>query len=166
MPQVPQWHDATGVESPSSTVAVAAYDSGIPFLIDDKDFQGLGSCQFVPNVHVIVSSAYECGAECAASRRRLIKGATFCTGEMLSRALGMNLNKGETSSWGRRHPHSRGRDYNAIIFPPGADSSGGRHISVTPAVHLMAPTYAYHLQSSFCSPFHPVHSHLTAHYHS
>jgi len=67
-----------------------------------------------------------------ASRRRLIKGATFCTGEMLSRALGMNLNKGETSSWGRRHPHSRGRDYNAIIFPPGADSSGGRHISVTP----------------------------------
>ena len=61
-----------------------------------------------------------------ASRRRLIKGATFYTGEMLSCALGRNLNKGETSSWSRRHPH------NAIIFPPGEDSSGGRHISVTP----------------------------------
>jgi len=29
-----------------------------------------------------------------ASRRRLIKGATFYTGEMLSRALGRNVNKG------------------------------------------------------------------------
>ena len=68
-----------------------------------------------------------------ASRRRLIKGATFYMGEMLSRALGRNLNKGETSSWGRRHPHSGGRDYNVIIFHTGADSSGERHISVTPA---------------------------------
>jgi len=39
-----------GVESPCSTVAIAAYDSGIPFLIDDKDCQVSGSCQFVPNV--------------------------------------------------------------------------------------------------------------------
>jgi len=39
-----------GVESPSSTVAIAAYDSGISFLIDDEDCQVLGGCQFVPNV--------------------------------------------------------------------------------------------------------------------
>ena len=38
------------VDSSSSTVAIAAYDSGIPFLIDDKDCQVLDGCQFVPNV--------------------------------------------------------------------------------------------------------------------
>ena len=48
-----------GVESPSSTVAIAAYDSGFPFLIDDKDCKVLGGCQIVPNIQCnIVSSSY------------------------------------------------------------------------------------------------------------
>jgi len=56
---------------------------------------------------------------------------------ILSRALGRNLNKGGDMSCGRRHPHSGERDYNTIIFPPGADSSGGdiflchRHRGIT-----------------------------------
>ena len=68
-----------------------------------------------------------------ASRRSLIKGATFYTGRCYHAHKGGILISGETSSWGRRHPHSGGGDYNAIIFPPGADfSGGGRNISVTP----------------------------------
>jgi len=66
-----------------------------------------------------------------ASPRRLIKGATFYTGEILSRALGRNINKGETSAWGRRHPHNGGEIIMPLFFRQGRILPGETYFSDT-----------------------------------
>ena len=119
------------VDSSSSTVVIAAYDSGSPFMIRLSSFRQLSMsiCAKRTVLQLILHTGFVSGGALnsthSLSPSSNQRGDFLHGGRCYHAHWGGILIRWETSSWGRRHPHSGGPDYNAIIFPPGRILPGG-----------------------------------------